>query len=350
MSLDKGKHTFLFVGMADDGMAINSRSSFWKDYISSVVSGILGISAAYHGYGVWALILQLISKSVSLLFFLYILCHWYPKFYYRKKVFIELYRYGVNIFSASCLTKFVDEGISFFIGKSLSPYYLGVYTRGSQFSSLPGSTIGGIISTALFPSLSAIKNDELHFKRVYKGVIEIQAFLCMPLFVWLATMAGPLVRLLITSKWIAVVPVIQILCLGKVLMPAANVTEQVLNAKGRSDLFFRQQLFKLIAKVVFISICIPFGLIAVVVGEALCTFLIFFITNFYARSVSDFRIIDQIKLILPYFFCALISGGFAYWTTILVENDFLIILIGSLVFITLYIFSLVLGCNKGVLF
>ena len=320
---------------------LNFRALAISNILSTTISGCLGILAAYYGYGVWALIIQLMSKSICQLLILYLMCKWLPKLSFNKSIFIDLYRYGINIFSASCLTKIVDEGISFFIGKFLSPYSLGIFTRGAQFSALPGGTIGGVISTALFPSLSSIKNDNSRFVGVYHKAIEIQAFLCIPALIWLAVMADPLVRLLITEKWIDVVPVIQILCLSKLLSPAANVIEQVLSAKGRSDLFLRQQIWKLITKSFFVIVCLPFGLIAVVIGDAISTMAIFFITNHFAKNVSDFKVAEQLKVIAPYLLSALMSGALAIWIIGIIDSTFLQIAIGSVLFLCFYFFFLI---------
>ncbi len=320
---------------------LNFRALAISNMLSTIVSGILGVIFAYLEYGVWALIVQLMSKSLFLFSLLYIICHWVPKLYFNKNVFNELYRYGINIFSASCLTKIVDEGTSFFIGKFLTPFSLGVYTKGRQFAVLPGNSIGGIISSALFPFLSSIKNNETRFNNIYYKVIEIQSFLCIPVFVWLAVMADPLVRLLLTEKWIAVVPVIQILGLGRLLSVAANVIEQVLNSKGHSDIFFQQQIWKMFLKAVIIFGCLPFGLIALVVGESFFTMLVFFTTNYLARKYVSFSCFAQLKVITPYIICALICGSVTLWLNSLIVHLYLKILIGSIAFVALYFIVLI---------
>lgn len=314
---------------------------------SSIISGLMGIVAAYFGYGVWALIIQLIAKSIVQLLIMYFACHWLPMFSFRKDIFKELYRYGVNIFTASCITKIIEEGSSFFIGKVLSPFSLGIYTRGIQFSSLPSNTVGGIISSALFPSLSSIKEDSNRFSSVYHKVVESQAFLCSPTFVWLAVMAEPLVRILITDKWIAVVPVIQILCIGRLLIPAANITEQVLNAKGRSDLFLKQQVWKMFFKTFILLCCLPFGLMVVVVGEAFYTICQFFITNYFARGVSDFEIAPQLKVVMPYIFCALLCCIPVYLHVDSHQHEvWSNIGLGSLMYVFLYLASVAIVLKK----
>lgn len=316
---------------------LNFRALAISNTLSTIISGALGVISAYLGYGVWALIIQLLSRSLFLLFFLYLNSKWIPKLYFNKDVFSELYRYGINIFCASCLTKILDEGTSFLVGKFLTPYNLGLYSKGRQFSCLPGNTVGGIITTALFPSLSSIKDDEKRFFYVYHYVIEIQTLICFPLFVWLAVFADPLVRLLLTEKWMDVVRIIQILSIGRLLSSAATVTEEVLNAKGYSDVFFRQQLWKMIMKTSIICCCLPFGLHVVVIGEAIFTLLAYFLTNHIAKDISKFGISKQLKIFFPYLFSSLVGGGLSYWIINIIESNVAKIFTGSLIFFFTYI-------------
>ena len=149
-------------------------------------------------------------------------------------------------------------------------------------------------------------------------------------------MADSLVRLLITDKWIDVVPIIQILSLGRLLTIAANITEQVINAKGYSTIFFRQQLLKMILKTIVIIGCLPLGIMYVVIGEALFTSVTFFITNLYAKNISEFSIAEQLKVLIPFFICSFVSGCLTYVLIGLFIQTFIKIIAGTVFFFLLY--------------
>lgn len=117
---------------------------------STLISGIIGVFLAYKGMGIWALIIQLLSRNCFQMILLYIQSRWIPRLMFDFITFKELYRYGINIFSASCLTKVIEEGTSFIIAKALTPFNLGIYSRSLQFASLPSTSVGGIIMSALF--------------------------------------------------------------------------------------------------------------------------------------------------------------------------------------------------------
>ena len=320
-----------------------------SNMFSTLLSGVAGIYYAYHGFGIWALIIQLLSRNTLLLLLLYVQCRWLPRLAFDIDTFKSLYRYGVNIFSASCITKIADEGVAFVIAKAFTPFSLGIYSRSQQFASLPATSIGGVITTALFPSLSSIKDDDEKLMNIFKKVIEFQAFICIPIFMWFAMTAEPIVRILLTDKWIAVVPILQILCLGGMMAIIAGTTEQVLNAKGRSDYFLRQQVVKIMLKLVMISLSIQFGLYAVAIAEAVYTACTFFITNYFAKSVTTFLSKEQLKLIFPYIITAMVSSISGYWVMSGIENVYAQFCVAMIVAVSIYLLGITYVFQKSML-
>jgi teichuronic acid exporter len=246
---------------------------------------------------------------------------------------MRLYKYGVNILGTSMLTKFTDEGISVIIAKFLSPYSLGIFTRSSQFATFPTSSIGSIINTVLFPSLSSLKGKRDEYSQLYRKSIEVQAAFCIPMYFLIAMSAHSIVVLLLTKKWIDVVPILQILCIGRILAIIAISTEQNLIASGHSNLYLKQQLLKLILKVSLILIALPFGLIAIAVADAMQTLCQFFITNYVASNITKFNTKEQLMKIYPFIFSSIFAALIGFVVTMNIDNIFIQLLLSIVVFI-----------------
>jgi O-antigen/teichoic acid export membrane protein len=304
---------------------------------SSVASGILAIVMAYHGYGIWALIAQVMARSFLQASFLVVMSKWIPKLVFYKESCIRLYRYGINLITASCLTKITEEGISFFLGKVFSPYNLGIYTRATQFSVLPSTSIGNVIISVLFPTLSLVKDDKDKFKQIYNAIIKIMSALSMPVFVILVVIAEPFIRLVLTEKWIEVVPFLQVFCIGRLLFPVSNVTEQALNAVGRSDLFLKQQIRKMAVKAIFILPALFFDIYVVAIADALSSMAAYFITTMVARKVLNIGLLDQLRSIIWYMIFALGAGALSYYFEFFIENDHLKIIFAIIIYPLIYL-------------
>lgn len=331
-------NAFIVVPTAMLKIKLDFKSIAMANTVAAVASGVGGICLAYVGLGIWALIVQVILRSVIILAILCMACKWIPRWSIDLDSLKRLFRYSVNIFGASCVTRLIEEGTSFVVGKCFSPHNLGLYTRANQFSLLPSSSIGSIIISVLFPSLSRVKNNKEQFDRLYANVLKILSFLSIPLFVIMTVLAEPLVRVVLTEKWMEVVPFLQILCLGKILFPLSNITEQAINANGRSDLYFRQQVVKMITKLTLVIPAVFISIEVLVIADAISYFAAFFITQRYGAKCGLPSISLQMKSIFPYFISSIVTGAVVYGLmNYLAFNDVCMIIINAFAFLFLYI-------------
>lgn len=314
---------FRVVPMAILQIKLDFKSIAISNCSATVLSGLCGIVMAYYGYGIWALIAQILSRDVILSLLLFVMVRWMPSLTFSTSAFNTLYKYGVKIFGATCLTRFTDEGISLIIGKKLPVANLGLFTRGNQFASLPITSVSSIVSSVMFPALSSCKNDRDKFDTLTRTTTKMLAIVAMPILLWLAMCAEPLINILLTEKWSGVVIILQILCLGRILVPIASLTEQAMNSQGYSDLFLRQQVYKLATKIALIVIALPMGIIAVAIADSLATLSAFIITNLCARNVVRYNIMAQLRDILPILLTAFASAGLGYFVGLTIDNDWL---------------------------
>lgn len=322
------------------------RSIAITNFASTFISGTLGAIFAFKGFGIWALIIQLLSKSAVQVLLLFPFCRWIPRFSFNKQSFLELYKYGVALFGTSCITKFILEGISLFIAKILTPYSLGIFTRANQFTSLTGSSIGSIFSTVLFPAFSKSRESGSDYNEKYKEMIIYQGLIIIPIFFLLALISKPLVLLILTVKWADVIPVLQILAIGRMLSTISIVTEQAICASGRSDLELKQQVYKLILKVVCVSIGFYWGLLGVAIADAISTLLSYFITNHFAKRCKGFSVNNQLVSLLPFIFSSITAFLSSYVFIVYIENLYLSILCSSFAFLLTYIFAIRITCRE----
>lgn len=301
---------------------LNFRALAFSNMMSTLISGIVAVLLAYQGFGVWALIIQQLARSLILLVSVLYWCRWKPQIAFYKKSFSGLYNYGVKLFFTSCITKMVDESTSFFIAKFLTPYHLGLYTRGNQFASLPGTIMGSVVNSVLFPSLSQLKDKEEEFNSLFRKSVVYQAALSVPLFCWLAMLSEPLIRILLTEEWLDVVPVMQILCIGRCLSPVANISEQVLMGKGRSDLMLKQQIIKMSIKFIMVVCLLKYGLLAVACADAIYTITQMSVTCYYLRGISDYGFVRQIRSIIFFIVASLLSAAIGYWVVNSIANNY----------------------------
>ena len=119
-----------------------------------LVSGIVGLSLAYTGYGVWALV---ISNLVSgLLYQIILLCYvrWLPRITWSRDSFRYLWGYGNKFMASGMLDTLYNNITPIIVGKYYSPAALGEYNRAQNYANLPSSNITNVLQSVPFPVLA----------------------------------------------------------------------------------------------------------------------------------------------------------------------------------------------------
>jgi teichuronic acid exporter len=80
----------------------------------------------------------------------------------------------------------------------------------------------------------------------------------------------------------------------------SSLNLNILNARGRSDLFLKTDLSKLPMAI----IAIPYGILGVAIAQLVTTFISFFINTYYLGKLFGFGAKAQLKQIYPIAFAA----------------------------------------------
>jgi O-antigen/teichoic acid export membrane protein len=162
---------------------------------------------------------------------------------------------------------------------------------------------GNLINTVnrvSFPLFSAMQHDNAGLKRAVRKSLGFVAFLCFPLMVGLACVALPLIRVLLTDKWLPCVKLLQIFCISGALWPLHSIHSYNLMALGKADLFFRLEAIKKTLGVTAIALTYHFGVAGLVWGDAGANVVCCFIYAYYAAQMISYSWWEQILDIIPY--------------------------------------------------
>ena len=267
----------------------------------AVVSGIVGLYMAYNGFGVWSLVFQQVGGYVMRTILLWILGKWKPKRKWSWESFHYLWGFGSKMLGSGLLDTIYNNIYPIVIGKYFSAQDLGNYTRAQQFSSLPSSNVTGVLQRVTFPVLSSIQNEDERLAKNYRKILKLSAFLVFPMMLMLSAIANPLVRILLTDKWIGCVILLQIVCFQMMWYPIHAINLNLLTVKGRSDLFFKLEIFKKIMGVCIMFITIPHGIIWMVSGGIVSSMLSLIINTYYTGKLINVGYFKQMGDLLPIF-------------------------------------------------
>jgi len=179
------------------------------------------------------------------------------------------------------------------------------------------------LNKILFPILTPIQNDLNLFREKAILILKIIVFFVFPFFIFLSIFAEPIFKILFTEKWVGSVKYFQLLCFSALLYPVHVFNLTVLNIKGKSDKVLFLQIIKTLIAVTLILIFIGVGVIGLMYGLVIESFLAFFLNSFFLKKIINFGPIDQLKEMLPIILLSLVYGIFTmYLNQILINQNF----------------------------
>ena len=305
--------------------------------ICTIVSGVVGITMAYMGYGVWSLTISgMIAGIVGLCMRLYVV-RWLPKAGWSKDSFKYLWGFGNKLMVSSLLNTIYENITPVIIGKFFSLSDLGVYNRANNYAKLPSQNATGVIQSVSFPVLSKIQEDEKALADNYRRFLKLSAFVIFPVMMLLAALARPLIILMLTKKWEACIVLLQILCFSMMWYPIHAINLNLLQVKGRSDWFLKLELIKKIYGGIILAVTLPFGLIFFCLGSVLSSFVGLVVNTHYTGKLIHLGFWTQMKDLLPTFLLSLLVFVISWGTTLLIPNLWMQIFVGGIVGVVFYL-------------
>lgn len=310
---------------------------FWSTLGGTIVSAVIGISMAYMGYGVWALVGQQISNQLVNTLILWFTVKWRPQIVFSIKKAKQLFSYGWKLLCSSLLDTIYNNIYSLIIGKFYSSTDLGYYNRGKQFPMLIIQNINSAIDSVLFPVLAEAQDEKSRLKAMVRRSIVTSTFLIFPAMAGLAAIAKPLTIILLTEKWLPAVPFIQFCCFTYAFWPVNTANLQAIKALGRSDVFLKLEIIKKIAGVFILIITIPFGLYVMMVGRCVATLISCFVNAFPNKKLLGYSYKEQLKDMLPSMLLSLTMGIIVVMFNLLRYNMWITIIIQIIVGVSFYL-------------
>lgn len=279
---------------------INFRLQTKISIFSSIASGVIGISMAYSGYGVWSLVGQQISNQFISTVLLWVYNRWVPKLIFSWCSFKDLWSFGWKLLVSGVLGSLTDDIYNAVIGKSFSPQSLGYYSRSHQFSSIFSTNITSIVSRVSFPVLSTLQDDPKRLKEGYRRVIRVTMLPTFVLMLGLAAVAKPLILVLIGEKWLTSACLLQIICFYAMLNPLHALNLNAIQVVGRSDITLKLRIIKSTLAIIPILAGILLNSIYfMLLGSLFTNYFSYYLNTYYSGPLLNYSIKEQLKDVLP---------------------------------------------------
>ena len=328
MSLVVVINSFALVQTAMLSRQVDFKTQTKVSLLAGLGSGIIGISMALNGFGVWSLVAQQVSAALFRAIFIWILSHWRPKLVFSFHALRQMFAFGSRMLASGLLDQIFSNLYYLVIGRFFSPMALGFYYRATTLAEMPSTTLSLVVTRVSFPVFSSIQDDDARLKRALRKALCMLFFINAPIMIGLAVVAKPLVLVLLTEKWLPSVLYLQLLCVLGLLLPLHTLNLNILMSKGRSDLFLRLEIIKKAMVVLNLAIAWRWGITAIIIGQIGVSLVAFFLNSYYTGKLLGYNAFAQMRDVAVYLvFTLLMAGSVHLMGYINVSNNVLLLFI-----------------------
>lgn len=313
------------------------KNLFFVSTITVLISGASGIIAAYRGLGVWSLVIQNLTQSITQASLLWFLSKWRPVGRFSLASLKTMFSFGSKLLIAGLIETVFRNLYQTFIGRVYSPSDVGFYSRAVTMESAASAATSMALGQVIFSAFAPYQDDKGVLRKVHDKTIRMSMFVLMPVMIGLIATAEPLFLFLLTEKWAESIPYFQLLCVIGLLFPIVVQNYNLLRITGHTGLHLKLEIFKYLITIIAIALTYKHGILALIYGQIAVAYISHLVVSHFAGRLVNYSLFDQFKSLFPISITAIIMGGIVFFAgKIGIESNFLKLIIQAAVGIIVY--------------
>jgi len=209
---------------------------------SLAAGGIVGVSLALAGAGVWSLAGQSLAASASTALLFLILSGLSPFAPPERAQLRELIRFSAPLTAYQWLNFFSRNLDDILIGRFLGAGALGYYQLAYRVMMYPLQKVSDVVGRVTFPALASIQDELARMRHAYLRTVRTIALVTLPMMAVVVVVAPELTRVLFGPAWGPVAPLVRILAFAGMAGSIGTTVGTLFLARGRSGLMLRWEL------------------------------------------------------------------------------------------------------------
>lgn len=307
-------NSFQVVLIAKLSREINFKLQFKAVLPASIISALVAVLMAYFGYGVWALVAQMLASSFFITLFLSLKGTWWPGLDFSLTSLCSMYNFGYKLFLSALIDTLFKNLYVIIIAKLFSASVAGLYFFADRIREIVIFQLVLSVQNVTFPALATLQDDKARLKLGFRNVNIVTTFILFPVIFFVAALAEPVFHLLLPEKWWLAAMYLQLMCLAGLLIPLHALNLNILQVKGRSDLFLRLEIIKKTILVVILFISFRFGVEGILIGQIVNSFLVMIPNSYFSELLIGYSAREQIRDIIPSLLLSALIGAVLYLT------------------------------------
>lgn len=253
-----------------DFKALASRSLF-----ASVISGLVGVTMALMGWGVWSLVTKILVFGIIKTVLVWWVSDWRPTFKVSFAHFKDIFSFGINILGWRIFNFSTRRSDDFLVGYFLGTTALGYYNVAYRLLLMITELLIGVSQKVAIPAFARLQTEPERLRNAFYKVTQLTSFISFPIFLGIAALAPQLIRLFLGEEWNQSIPIMQILAFVGILHAVSNFNDSVVFAVGKPSWNLK---FKILSAVIIFTgffVGVRWGIVAVSSAYVVSNYLLY---------------------------------------------------------------------------
>ncbi|MDM7861401.1 lipopolysaccharide biosynthesis protein [Alteromonas sp. ASW11-36] len=321
------------------------------DIFATLAAGSIAVVSAFQGAGVWALVVQAVSKVLIQGVLVTVVARCPAGWFSRQVDMKNLTLFGSSLIAFGAVNYFARNLDNVLIGAYIDAESLAYYTRAYFLMTLPSMLTTGALSGLLVSILSRLQEQPDQLQKQYAHTLRFLFIICAPIAIYFLLFPQDPIALLYGEQWADVVPLLQVLSLACLTQPIHNTMGWLFTAAGKAGNMLRWGIGASIALSLSFAVGVQYGAIGVAVAYSLIMGIGLTIgAVWFAHHSANIRFIDTCQqLVLPMMITGLtiaLSYLLSQWLAFTTEYLWLAILYHGSLIVGIYV-VLLAACYRG---
>jgi PST family polysaccharide transporter len=240
-----------------------------RTMISNIAGGALGIALAYHGYGVWALVITRLVVGSFEAIVNWVSAKWHPQFFFSREALRSFFGSSMHLLGGQLLATANGHIAAFVVGMAYGPAAIAQYRVGARgLSMVVELTINPLQKVAL-SAFSRVQGEARGVGKAYLRLTKACSLASCPVFFGAAAIAPDFVAVCFGPQWEISGQVMAML--GLVVAPATLLyfLYPALTAIGRTQFVLFSNIAAFLTNLAVSLVTVGFGVVQVAAGSTI---------------------------------------------------------------------------------
>lgn len=308
--------------------------------VGQIIGIVVAIIMAYRGFGVWALVWQILIAALIRMFGLWLLSRWYPIWAFSKDSFKQLFGFGSFIFLSNLINNIGNNAEGLILGRCFNASTLGYFSQARKLEDVISKSISGVLDQVTYPALAKKQDDFAGIVKIMRSMIKIISFITFPILILLIITGNLIIPICYGSQWNDSIPMFQILCIAGLAVCLQGLNYYAVAAIGKSKALFNWTVIKRIIALCLLILGLLWGIQGFLIGFVIGTYITLLINAYLVQIYLKYSLKEQFIDISPILLVSGVTGFIGFIVSKIVTimgADFIKLLIISSVFILIYL-------------